>query len=249
MDNSGLLGLEVSRRKRSFEVRVRGAGGPPEPGAGWKRNLSKLVDDKVILDPDAGRRLIEKEGDIPVYEVIHLWKLVPEIAEISERSRVYCDITVLDYGVISESGFGELFMTYGHDHARRFGEIYSILEGEGNLVYYIPGSNKTRVVRMRKGDEHYIPPGWVHRFYCGSVGTVLAGFVSFEAGHRYETVKGRGFPYHLFYDEQKGEVSYMQNPRFPGAELEVVDAARRPSWVPKFFGAVMELRRQLEKEV
>jgi oxalate decarboxylase/phosphoglucose isomerase-like protein (cupin superfamily) len=249
MDNSELLGLSVEEKGKGYSVRVDGLGESALQNAGWERPLSKLVDDAVIFDQDAGRQFIEAEGDVNVYDVIHLWQLVPGIAEISERSKVYCDITVLNYGIISTTGFGELFLTYGHDHTRRFGEIYSILAGEGNLVMYLPGSNRTRVIRMREGDEHYIPPGWVHRFYCGRRGTVLAGFVSHEAGHRYETVKGRGFPYHLFLDEKKGEVSYLRNERFGDAKLEILDAVKRPSWVPKYFGAVMEMRRQLEKEV
>jgi len=249
MEYAELLGLDIKRHRKNYVVKIRGMEeGPTTPKVGWKRSLSKLVEDRVILDYNAGKEFLETEGDVTIYEVINLWRFVPGIAEISERSRVYCDITVLDHGIISTTGFGELFLTYGHDHTRRFGEIYSVLAGKGNLIMYMPGINVTKVVRMKKGDEYYIPPGWVHRFYCSDEGVVLAGFVPHEAGHKYETVKGRGFPYHLFYDEEKGEVMYMKNPKFERAELEILDGSSGKGWVPKFFGAAMELRRQLEKE-
>jgi len=249
MDNAELLGLDIARHRSDYVVKVRGMEeGPATPKVGWKRSLSRLVDDGVILDLKAGKELLEKEGDVTVYEVINLWRFLPGIGEISERSRVYCDITVLNHGVISTTGAGELFLTYGHDHTRRFGEIYSVLAGKGSLVMYLPGSNTTRVIRMKKGDEHYIPPGWVHRFCCSEEGVVLAGFVPHEAGHRYETVKNKGFPYHLFFDEHTRETAYIRNPKFGHAELEILDAGRGQGWVPKYFGAVMELRRQLEKE-
>jgi len=249
MDNAELLGLGISRHARNYSVRVKGIDDAQMEKAGWKRTLSTLVNDHVILDAKAGNELIARDGDVVLYSVVHLWRFRQAISEISERSRIYCDITVLNQGVISTTKFGELFLTYGHDHTRRFGEIYSVLAGEGTLMMYLPGSNATRAVEMRTGDEHYIPPGWVHRFYCGREGVVLAGFVPYEAGHRYETVKGKGFPYHLFYDEGSQEFSYMKNQRFPGGGLDLSEAAKGSSWVPKFFGATMELRRQLEKEV
>jgi len=248
MDDSDLLGLAISRIGRSYSVGVRGFGAGEVAKASWKRTLAKMAQDRVILDYAAGKELIEKKGDPVVYDVVNLWKFVPKIAEATGKSGVNCDLTVISYGVISTAGSGELFCTYGHGHEKRLGEIYSVLAGKASLLMYLPGSNLTRVVRMRKGDECYIPPDWVHRTCCGDEGTVLVGFVPPEAGHDYGAVKGLGFPYHIFYDEKSGKMSYKRNPRFEKAELEVIDAAGTLGAVGKFFSDASGLRKMLERE-
>ena len=239
--NEELLGLEIVKRGRNYAVKVRGV----SEVAGWKRTLGKLVSDRVILDENEGRAFLEKSGDPVVYEVYNLSKSIPKLIEISERTKVYCDVTVLNYGVISNSGFGELFLTYGHDHEKPVGEIYSVLAGSGSLVVYKPNGNETVVVRMRAGDDHLIPPGWIHRFCCGDEGVVLAGFVPHEAGHLYDVVRMKGFPFHLFRDERTGEVLYRRNPRFERASLEVTEAKGSFDAVRKYLEKPMELRRMM----
>lgn len=248
MDDLGLLGIGIRKEGRNYTVDAQGAPAGAAQGATWERTLGKLVQDKAILDDAAGKEMLAKKGDVVLYKVINLWKFIPGIARISEKSKVACDITIIRYGVISTSAGGELFCTYGHDHAARLGEIYSVLAGKASLVMYLPGSNLTRVVRMGAGDEYYIPPDWVHRTYCGDEGTVLVGFVPHEAGHRYETVKGLGFPYHVFYDERTGKTTYKRNPKFEKAELEVLDAGSSLGAVRKYFENARELMKMLERE-
>jgi len=215
---------------------------------GWDRTLQRMVDDNVILYPEEGRKYIEKNGDPVVYNVLNLSKCVPKIIEISEKHKVYCDITVLNHGVISDGEFGELFLTYGHQHEQRFGEIYSVLAGHGLLLYYAPDTNVTIAVRMKEGDEHYIPPGYIHRFYCSSEGVVLAGVVPHEAGHDYEAVKQKGFPYHSFYNTRTGGYEFVKNPNFHGATLNVVKADGSLGAIEKYFSNPEEVRKMLEKE-
>ena len=248
MEDTDLLEVSIWKQGKSYLVKPRGFGADAVASATWKRTLAKMAQDRVIFDQAAGKELIEKKGDPIVYEVINLWKFAPKIAELGRKSGIACDLTIINYGVISTSGNGELFCTYGHGHEKRLGEIYSVLAGKASLIMYLPGSNLTRVVRMGKGDECYIPPDWVHRTCCGDEGVVLAGFVPHAAGHDYEAVRALGFPYHVFYDEKGGKVSYKRNPRFENASLETVDAEGSLGAVKKFFTEPLELKIMLEKE-
>lgn len=246
MGNEELLGVAISRAGRNFSVSVAGPG-PDVPA--WKRTLAKLVEDKVILEPDEGKALIKKSGDLLVYDVLNLSKSIPALKAVDETTGVACDITSIRHGVISTMGFGELFPTYGHAHEAQLGEIYSVLAGNGFLLLYQPGANATRAIRMGRGDEHYIPPGWVHRFYCGTEGVVIAGFVPHAAGHNYGAVKGKGFPYHIFYDMLRNETIFRHNSAFGPAGLQVVEAQKKPiNAIEKYLNSPLELQRLLGLE-
>ncbi len=248
MIDEELLGVKIRRAGKNFRVSL--LGGPSQGLVAWKRTLAKLIDDKVLLEPEAGKALMQRDGDVTVYEVMNLSKSLPALKAIDSKVKVACDITLLNYGIISATDTGELFMTYGHDHEKPFGEVYSVLAGSGFLMLYQPGTNVSRAVSMRKGDEYYIPPGWVHRSYCGDEGMVLVGFVPHEAGHNYDAVKGKGFPYHIFYDEAKQEAFFRHNPGFGKSELQVLRAKKRPiGAMEKYLVAPEELRRLLEMRV
>lgn len=249
MKVSEMLGITIQKTDAanySTEIKPEALAG--KPAVRWDRHLGEMVADEVILRPDDGRKLIAEKGDPVVYSVLNLSKCVPKIIGISEKYKVYCDITILNHGVISTTNFGELFLTYGHQHERRFGEIYSILAGHGLLMYYAPDTNVTTAVRMKTGDEHYIPPGYIHRFYCSKEGVVLAGVVPHEAGHDYNTVKSKGFPFHSFFNTQTKRYEFMRSPKFHGATLNVVKADGSLGAIRKYFSKPEEVRKMLERE-
>ena len=248
MGSEELLGIGIKRAGRNFKVSLLEGNAGTEPPA-WKRTLAKLVEEKVVLEPEEGKALIEKEGDVLLYDVLNLSKSVPSLVEIDKRTGIACDVTVLRHGVISTGGFGELFPTYGHAHEAKLGEIYSVIAGNGYLLQYWPETNLTRAVKMGKGDEHYIPPGWIHRFYCGTEGVVVAGFVPHAAGHDYGAVKGKGFPYHIFYDVLRNETIFRHNPNFGPAQLNAVEAQKNPiGAIARYVSAPEGLRALLETQ-
>ncbi|NYZ79390.1 hypothetical protein H0N99_04550 [Candidatus Micrarchaeota archaeon] len=210
------LGIEIKEQGKSYSVNYENA-------SGWSRSLSRLVEDEVVFSMRDARELLKK-GDVVIYEVYNLWKTLPKIRELSEKTGINCDVTVLNHGIISTSGSGELFFTYGHRHEKCYSEIYSLLAGEAFLVSYEEDRKRTTMTHMEEGDEVLISPTSIHRLYCGRKGAVVVGLVPKEAGHNYEAVKGRGVPYAVFLKE--GQYEYPKNPKFKDVELELSDASK-----------------------
>lgn len=210
------LGITIKEEGKNYAIDYENA-------VGWRRSLSRLIEDEVVFSLKDARELLKKEGDVVVYEVYNLWKTIPKIKVLSERTGVNCDVTVLNYGVISSSDSGELFFTYGHRHEKGYSEIYALLAGEAFLVSYEEQRQKMMVTHMEEGDEILVSPTSIHRLYCGRKGAVVAGLVPGEAGHDYNAVKGRGMPYSIFLKE--GRYEYIKNPKFPEVELELSEAS------------------------
>jgi len=229
------LGVEVKEQGKNYLINYENA-------SGWRRSLSRLIEDEVVFSLKDARELLKQKGDAVVYEVFNLWKTIPKVKEMSEKTGINCDITVLNYGVISPSDSGELFFTYGHRHEKEYSEVYTLLAGEVFLVSYEESRQKVTVTHMEKGDEVLISPSSIHRLHCGRNGAVVAGLVPKEAGHDYNVVKGRGMPYSVFLKDSKYE--YPKNPRFKDVELELSDASSGMT-LQSFFDTPDEVKKLL----
>jgi oxalate decarboxylase/phosphoglucose isomerase-like protein (cupin superfamily) len=187
---------------------------------GWKRFASEMVDDGVILDTKNAKRMIETKGDLIVYEVYHLWKSIDKIKRISERTGIACDITFLNSGVFSPSDDGELFITYGHLHEKPMGEAYTVLKNECFFVLADGKSWKTYIVLLKEGDSILIHPKYLHRIGSLRKDCLVVAFLPDKAGHNYEVVKNKGFPFHVFYKKKKLKI--VKNKKYRSGNFEIV---------------------------
>jgi glucose-6-phosphate isomerase, archaeal len=113
--------------------------------------LSRRMSDLEGLFRDhAAWELAVAQGDPVVYSVVS--SPVPELDRELPQS-----ITTIQPG----STAGELWMTKGHQHPNRQGEIYLGISGRGGLLMF--DGTETRWVDMELGTIGYIPPGWAHR--------------------------------------------------------------------------------------
>jgi len=79
-------------------------------------------------------------------------------------------------------------------------------------------SKKEIIVNMKEGDEYLINFKYLHRIYTYDSAVVL-GFVPKDAGHNYDVIKNKGFPYHLFYDKNNDEILIKKNWRFGNFDI------------------------------
>ena len=88
----------------------------------------------------------------------------------------------------------EYFMTHGHCHLKRDRtEFYGTIEGQGALILMDQYRN-TRMELMSPGSLHFIPSNTAHR--VANIGDIPLRFVACwpsDAGHDYDSVRGRGF--------------------------------------------------------
>jgi oxalate decarboxylase/phosphoglucose isomerase-like protein (cupin superfamily) len=229
------LGIEIKEKGKNYSINYENA-------SGWRRSLSRLIEDGVVFSQKDAKELLKKEGDAVIYEVYNLWKTIPKVKEMSEKTGINCDVTVLNYGVISTTDSGELFFTYGHRHEKGYAEVYTLLAGEAFLISYEEDRQKTTVIHMEEGDEVLISPTSIHRLYCGRKGAVVVGLVPREAGHDYNAVKGKGMPYAVFLKD--GQYEYPKSPKFKNVELELSDAGSGRT-LEIFFETPEEVKRLL----
>lgn len=187
---------------------------------GWKRFATELIKDRVILDIKNAKKMLKVKGDLIVYEVYHLWKGIDEIKKIYQNTGIVCDLTLLNFGVFSSSNDGELFLTYGHMHEEEVGEAYTVLKGECFFVLSDINTNKTYILRRKKSDSILIHPKYLHRIVCFKKSCLVLAFVPERAGHNYDIVKNKGFPFHLFYKSKKLRV--VRNRNYKRGEFELV---------------------------
>ncbi len=123
-------------------------------------------------------------------------------APVPEASgEVPFSITTIEPGAVGE----EFFMTKGHAHVEREGELYVGLSGRGLLLLY--DGNEPRWVEISPGRAGYIPPGWAHRTV--NVGDEPFRFLAVypgDAGHDYDFVLERGMGARVFRAEEGYEV-------------------------------------------
>jgi oxalate decarboxylase/phosphoglucose isomerase-like protein (cupin superfamily) len=210
------LDIEIKEEGKNYTINYENA-------SGWRRSLSRLIEDEVVFSLKDARELLKQQGDVVIYEVYNLWKTIPKIKEMSEKTGVNCDVTALNYGVISTSDSGELFFTYGHRHEKGYAEVYTLLAGEAFLVSYEEGRQRITIIHMEEGDEVLVSPSSIHRLCCGRKGAVVVGLVPKEAGHDYSVVKDRGMPYGVFL--RGGKYEYLKNPKFKDVELELSEGS------------------------
>jgi oxalate decarboxylase/phosphoglucose isomerase-like protein (cupin superfamily) len=229
------LGIEIKEQGKNYSINYENA-------SGWRRSLSRLIEDEVVFSLRDARELLKKQGDVVVYEVYNLWKTIPKVKEMSEKTGINCDVTIINYGIISTLDSGELFFTYGHKHEKGYSEVYTLLAGEAFLVSFEEDRQKTTVIHMEEGDEVLISPSSVHRLCCGRKGAVVAGLVPKEAGHDYNAVKGRGMPYSVFLKD--GKYEYPKNPKFKDVELDLSDTSSGMT-LKSFFETPDEVKKLL----
>ncbi len=182
---------------------------------GWNRELGKMKNDNVLLHGNKVGKNME------IYKVYHLSEL-KEFKEICKKSGINCDVTIMNGGILKEKHgenfTGEMFPTYGHIHTARRNEIYKVIRGRAFLVLVDEDAKKETIIDMKKGDEYLINFKYTHRLYTFNSAVVL-GFVPNDAGHDYDAIKNRGFPYHLFYDTINKEIIFKKNKKFKNFDI------------------------------
>ncbi len=196
--------LNIKKKGRNFYLDIK--------TQGWNRELGKMKDDNVLLHSNK----IKKNREI--YKVYHLSEL-KEFKEICKKSGINCDVTIMNGGILKEkNGIGEMFPTYGHIHTSKRNEIYKVIRGRAFLVLVDEDVKKETIIDMKKGDEYLINFKYPHRVYTFNSAVVL-GFVPNDAGHDYDAIKNRGFPYHLFYDTINKEIIFRKNKKFKNFDI------------------------------
>ena len=174
----------MSTATQPFAAALDRATGRVSPaGALQERRLSDL--DGLYADREAFDAAVQG-GDPLVYTVSAA--PVPE-----EAGEVPFSITTIEPGDVA----GELYMTKGHWHTAREGEVYVGLAGQGGLLLFDGAEH--RWTDLSGGAVGYIPPEWAHR-------TVNTGDEPFRflaiypgaAGHDYQRVLEGGMGARVF---------------------------------------------------
>jgi len=179
-----------------FGVTLHPVTGDVEPAGPVTEN--RLSDMAGLYAVESAGREAGGGGDPLVYRVAAA--PVPE-----ESGEVPFSITTIEPGVVGE----EYFMTKGHAHVEREGELYIGLFGRGLLLLY--DGNEPRWVEISPGRAGYIPPGWAHRTV--NVGDEPFRFLAVypgDAGHDYDFVLERGMGVRVYRSEGGYEVKEVE---------------------------------------
>ncbi len=199
--------LNIKKKGKNFYLDIK--------TQGWNRELGKMKEDNVLLHSNK----IKKNREI--YKVYHLSEL-KEFKEICGKSGINCDVTIMNSGILKEKHgenlSGEMYPTYGHIHTAERNEIYKVIRGRAFLLLVDEDAKKETIIDMKKGDEYLINFKYPHRVYTFGSAVVL-GFVPNDAGHDYDAIKNRGFPYHLFYDQKSKDIIFKKNKKFGNFDI------------------------------
>lgn len=176
----------------------------------WRRFLSQMIKDKVIFQINEAKKKMKREGDVEIYNVFNLWKFDEKAKRILKDYDLQMDLTLLFSGTFSIKK-GELFSTYGHKHEKYFGEFYLVLKNSCFLILSDLESKETKILRLKENRCAFIHPKYIHRLTCGKKDSLILGIVPKGAGHDYNIVKGRGFPFHIFLEKT---FKIRRNPKF-----------------------------------
>ncbi len=215
------FGFEIEKKKDNIFLSFK------MPIANWKRYASQLIEDKVILDLKNAKELVKTNGDFIVYELYNLWKSVERFKKIYEKTKIVSDVTLLNHGIFSLSEKGELFTTYGHAHEAEVGEAHFILKNQCFLILSDRKTNETFIVQLKEGDFVYIHPRFLHRSTSFTKDCLLITFAPEKAGHNYLAVKGKGFPFHLFYDKKKKKLEIKKNKKYKKAKYKLIKKVKK----------------------
>ncbi|MEM5772997.1 MAG: glucose-6-phosphate isomerase family protein [Candidatus Aenigmatarchaeota archaeon] len=191
-----------------------------------ERKLSELLKDKVILDLENAKRLFENKGDLTVYEVFNLWKFHEPAKKFLKKFGLMIDVTLLKHGVFSLEEEGEAFCTYGHAHEKNFGEVYVALKNDCYLLLSHMKTFNSYLIKIKEGYSFFIHPSFIHRLISGKKDCVVLNFVPEKAGHNYNIVKNKGFPFHIFYDKNKN-LQFKENKKYPEVGLVLIKKIKR----------------------
>jgi len=178
----------------------------------WERKMSELINDRVILDIDNGKRALEFFGDRTIYTVYNLWRNIEKYEIIKERTGLKFDLTLLKKGVFSVEKNGELFLTYGHTHEKNRGELYNVIKNECIILLSDLERKKSFMIELKEGSTILIHPKYAHRLISKNIDCLVLGIVPEDAGHNYNIVKGKGFPFHFFLEE--GWIKIVENKKY-----------------------------------
>ena len=209
------LCLKVRERKKALLLKFEA-----RDVVGWERKLSKLAKDRVIMDLENVKKRLEKK-DETVYYVYKLGAFVDKLKKISEKTGLYFDVTHLKGGTLSGKTCGEAICTYGHQHEKMRGELYYVLKNNCLLELADLKTLETFVVSLKEGDYIFIHPRFSHRLISLWRDCIVLGVVPKDAGHNYEIIKGKGFPFHVFIDVKRRKIKFVHNKKFPGASLVI----------------------------
>ncbi|MEM7821396.1 MAG: glucose-6-phosphate isomerase family protein [Candidatus Aenigmatarchaeota archaeon] len=224
-----MFGLKVNELNDRIEVSFR-----KKPEC-WKRFASALVKDRVILDITNGINFLKNKGDVEVYQVFHF-----EIKNLS------CDFTLLRHGIMSTSKIGEPFLTYGHVHEKYKGEAYHVIKNDCFFQLSDITNYKTFFIHMKEGNSIFIHPNFLHRIISYKRDCLVFNFVPKDAGHDYNKVKNRGFPFHVIYNLEKDKISFVKNKKYSGGEFKFLDGMESENPIKIFKKSKSELIHILE---
>ncbi|MEM5836359.1 MAG: glucose-6-phosphate isomerase family protein [Candidatus Aenigmatarchaeota archaeon] len=191
-----------------------------------ERKISELLRDRVIIDLENAKELMQKRGDLTVYEVFNLWKFYDPSKDFLKKFGLRIDVTLLKQGVFSLGRSGEAFCTYGHAHKKNFGEVYIVLKNECYVLLSHMKTFNSYLVKIKEGFSFFIHPSFMHRLISGKKDCVVVNFVPEKAGHDYDVVKNRGFPFHIFYDKNKN-LEFKENKKYPEAGLVLIKKLKK----------------------
>ena len=186
----------------------------------WERRANELISNKVILDTRNAKKLVKKKGNFTVYKVFNLWKDIEKYKNIRKKYKLNSDITLLRHGIFSPGKNGELFVTYGHIHEKFRGELYMVLKNSCFLMLTHKKTYKTYLVKLKSGNNFFISPEYFHRLVASTKDCVVLNYIPEDAGHNYEKLKNKGFPYHIFLTN--GWYEIVKNPAYKSSKLEIL---------------------------
>lgn len=191
-----------------------------------ERKLSELLKDKVILDLENAKKLLKEKGDLTIYQVFNLWKFDIFAKNFLKNFGIMIDLTLLKEGVFSLEKKGEAFCTYGHAHEKKFAEVYVALKNDCYLLLSHKKTFNSYLIKIKEGYSFFIHPSFIHRLVSGKKDCLVMNFVPEKAGHDYDVVRNRGFPFHIFYDEKKN-LEFKENKKYPEVGLVIVDNIKK----------------------
>ncbi len=198
MVNTSLLGFKVVEDGNELSLIFK-----TKEVVWWERKVEKLAKDGVLLQkPTIGKDRI-------VYYVFKLGLFVDSLKALSNDLNLHLDVTLLKRGTFSKKKLSEVFCTYGHKHEKKRGELYVALKNSCMLELYDPKKDKTVFLSLEEGSQAFIHPKFYHRLVAGNKDCLVLGVVPKDAGHDYEVVKRKGFPYHVIDDTGNNKKNFL----------------------------------------